>query len=174
MEQEKQNKETETTNVSSADYEKLQKELAEAKDKYVRLYAEFDNVRKRMEREKQEFFKYANEDVLTEFLNILDNLERTVEVAQKGQGNYSEFLKGVEMVMAQVYEMLKRNGVVPIEAKGKKFDPHYHEILMQEETSAALEGTVLEEFQKGYMYHDRVLRTVKIKIAVPKKSLDKN
>ena len=169
MEQEKQNKETEAAGISLTDYEKLQKELAEAKDKYVRLYAEFDNVRKRMEREKQEFFKYANEDVLTEFLNILDNLERTVEVAQKGHGNYSEFLKGVEMVMAQVYEMLKRNGVVPIEAKGKKFDPHYHEILMQEETAETPEGTVLEEFQKGYMYHDRVLRTVKIKIAVPKK-----
>ena len=148
-----------------AECRKLAEEAAKYKDQYIRLYAEFENARKRMERERQEFVKYANEGLLTEFLSILDNLERSVEAAQAKHEDYEAFLKGVEMIMAQIHAMLKRNGVNPIEAKGKMFDPHCHEVLLQEESDAVEEGIVLEELQKGYAFGDRVIRTSKVKVA---------
>ncbi len=154
--------------VAEADYQKAVEEAASYKDKYVRLYAEFENARKRMDRDRQEFIRYANEGIIAEFLGILDNLERCVEAAQAKHEDYTAFLKGVEMVMAQTHEILKRNGVRPIEAQGKMFDPHVHEILMQEEAEGVDEGMILEEFQKGYMIADKVVRTSKVKIAKQK------
>lgn len=154
-------------NGKDAECRKLAEEAAKYKDQYIRIYAEFENARKRMERERQEFIKYANEGLITEFLSILDNLERSVEAAQAKHEDYEAFLKGVEMIMAQIHEMLKRNGVRPLEAKNKMFDPHCHEILLQEEVNGVEEGTVLEEFQKGYMLGERVIRTSKVKVASP-------
>lgn len=156
--------------VKAAEYEKLVREAAEYKDKYTRLFAEFENARKRMEREKMDFVKYANEGLLSEFLNILDDLERSVEAAKAKHEDYTAFLKGIEMVMAHVYEMLKKNNVKPIESIGKKFDPHCHEALMQEETQQAEDGMILEEFQKGYSLGDRVIRSAKVKVAKQKTS----
>ena len=157
-----------TVSLKESEYDKLARDAAEYKDKYVRLFAEFDNFRKRMEREKQEFVKYANEGLLAEFLNILDDLERSVEAARTKHEDYDAFLKGVEMVMAHVYEMLKKNGVKAIDAKSKTFDPHLHEAMMQEETDKAKEGTIVEEFQKGYTFDGRVIRTSKVKVATAK------
>lgn len=158
----------EVLTISRLEYNKLTDELVQYKDKYLRLYAEFENARKRMEREKIEFIKYANEGIISEFLSVLDNLERTVEVAQAKHEDYEAFLKGVEMVMKNLYEMLKSYGVKPIDAKGKMFDPHCHEILIQEETDSVEEATVLEELQKGYYLEDKVLRTAKVKVAKKK------
>ena len=155
----------ETAKDKDAECRKLAEEAAKYKDQYIRLYAEFENARKRMERERQEFIKYANEGLIAEFLSILDNLERSVEAAQARHEDYEAFLKGVEMIMAQIHEMLKQNDVRPIEAKGLMFDPHRHEVLMQEETDGPEEGTVIEEFQKGYVLGDRVIRTCKVKVA---------
>ncbi len=151
--------------IKESEFKKFQEEVAQYKDKYVRIYADFENARKRMERERQEFVKYANEELIVSFLNILDDLERTVEVAETKHQDYEAFLKGIEMVMAHVYDLLKKNGVKPIEAKGKKFDPNVHEVLMQEETDQAEDGIVLEEFQKGYCLGEKVVRTVKVKLA---------
>lgn len=158
----------ETIMVKAAEYEKLVRELAEYKDKYTRLFAEFDNARKRMGREKMEFVKYANEGLLVEFLNILDDLERSVEAAKAKHEDYSAFLKGIEMVMAHVYEMLKKNNVKPVESLGTKFDPHCHEALMQEETNQAEDDVIVEEFQKGYALGDRIIRSAKVKVAKKK------
>ncbi|MFH1360979.1 MAG: nucleotide exchange factor GrpE [Candidatus Omnitrophota bacterium] len=154
--------------VKESELEELKQEAGEYKDKFIRLYAEFENARKRMEREKFEFIKYANEGLVTEFLNILDDLERSVEAAKANHQDYTAFLKGIEMVMAHVYDMLKKNNVKPIEAKGKPFDPHLHEALMQEGTDQHPEGTIVEEFQKGYLLGDRVVRTSKVKVATTK------
>ena len=157
--------------LKESEHQKVLNELNDYKDKYVRLFAEFDNFRKRMERERQEFVKYANSEVLSQFLSVLDDLERSVEAAKTKHEDYDAFLKGIEMVMAHVYEMLKKNHVKPIEAKGKMFDPNLHEVLMQEETDKAKEGTVVEEFQKGYTLDGRVIRTSKVKVA---KSVENN
>lgn len=160
--------------VSVEDYEKALAELAEYKDRYVRLYAEFENARKRAERDRSEFAKYAGEKLIVEFLDILDDLERSVQAAEAHKDDAASFLKGVELVMARIYEMLKRHGVSPIDAKGKAFDPNAHEILMQEETSEHADGTVVEVFQKGYYLHDKVVRTAKVKVAVNPSDTDQD
>lgn len=154
-----------TITLKESEYDKLVREAADYKDKFVRLFAEFDNARKRMERERVDFVKYANGELLAQFLSILDDLERSVDAAKAKHEDYEAFLKGIEMVMAHVYEMLKKNNVKPIEAKGKMFDANFHEALMQEETDKFKEGTVVEEFQKGYTLDGKVIRTAKVKVA---------
>jgi molecular chaperone GrpE len=151
--------------IKESEQKKLIEEAAKYKDQYIRLYAEFENARKRMEREKLEFFKYANEELMLEFLNILDDLERSMDAAKANHQDYTAFLKGIELVMSHLYEMLKKNGVKPIEAKGKIFDPHCQEALMQEVNSDVEENTVLEVLQKGYLLGDKVVRTAKVKVA---------
>ena len=154
-----------TIKMKESEHVKLVEEAAKYKDQYIRLYAEFENARKRMDREKREFVKFANEGLIMEFLGILDNLERSIEAAKAKHQDYTAFLKGIEMVMAHVHEMLKKNEVTPIETQGKMFDPHCHEVLMQEETDKLEDGMIVEEFQKGYRIGDRVIRTSKVKVA---------
>lgn len=160
--------------VDKAEYDQLKADAAkgaESWDKMLRQQADFDNIRKRLERERLEFQKYAHEEIVVELLEILDDLERTVEAAEKGQENFDAFLKGIEMILAHLYELLKRKGVTPIQAKGKKFDPHEHEALMQSETSEHEDQEVIEELQKGYKINDRIVRTSKVRVA---KKVDHN
>jgi len=154
--------------LKEPDYLKLKAEAEKAKeywDKLLRLQADFENNRKRQEKEKQEFFRFANEGIILELLNILDDLERTVELAQGKHQDISAFLKGVEMILAHLYEMLKEYGLRPIEAEGKLFDPHFHEALMQVEDKDLPEHTIVEELQKGYLLNDKVIRTSKVKVS---------
>ena len=164
----KHQKEEKVITLKEEEYLQLKEEAAKAKEhweKLLRLQAEFENTRKRIEREKQDFVKFANEGLILELLNILDDLERTVELAQEKHQDLQAFLKGVEMILAHLYETLKEYGVRPIEAKGKIFDPHAHEALMQEEQKDLPEHTIIEEMQKGYMLNDRVIRTTKVKVS---------
>jgi molecular chaperone GrpE len=154
--------------ITETEYLKLQEDAskaAEFADKILRLQADFENTRKRIEREKQDFIKFANEGIILELLNVLDDLERTVNLAEAHKENPEAFLKGVEMILAHLYEMLKEYGVKPIEAEGKIFDPHSHEVLMQVENKDLPEHTVMEELQKGYFLNDRVIRTAKVKVS---------
>jgi len=169
-EEKKKEKKDDVVILKKEEYRKLVDEVAEHKDKYLRIYAEFENMRKRTEREKLEFVKYANQELIVDFLGILDDLERSVEAARANHEDYTAFLKGIEMVMAHVYDLLRKNDVKPIESKGKMFDPHCHEALMQEETSEAEEGIILDEFQKGYTIGDKVIRTNKVKVAKQKQN----
>ncbi|MGE0268859.1 MAG: nucleotide exchange factor GrpE [Candidatus Omnitrophota bacterium] len=158
-------KEDKTVSIKESEYNKMAADAAEYKDKYIRLFAEFDNARKRMERDRIEFIKYANEELLLDFLGVLDNLELSLSSAKQKQ-DQDALIKGIEMVVSQAKDLLKKNGVVPIEAKGKPFDPHAHEILLQEENDEHEDGTVLEEFQKGYRLGEKVIRTVKVKVSM--------
>ncbi|MFA4842895.1 MAG: nucleotide exchange factor GrpE [Candidatus Omnitrophota bacterium] len=154
--------------LKEAEYLQLKLEADNAKecwDKLLRLQAEFENTRKRLEKEKQEFVKFANEGIILELLNILDDLERAVDLAETKHQDLSAFLKGVEMILAHLYGMLKEYGVKPIEAGGKAFDPHLHEALMQVEDAGREENTIVEELQKGYYLNDRVIRTAKVKVS---------
>ena len=134
------------------------------KDQYLRLVAEFDNARKRMERDKQDFVKFANEGIVSELLQVVDHLDLSVQAAKKNPDDIKNLIMGIEMVLNNAQELLKNNGVTPIDVVGQTFDHHLHEILAQEPSDQA-EGTILEELQRGYMYHDRVLRTSKVKVA---------
>ncbi|MBC8436421.1 MAG: nucleotide exchange factor GrpE [Candidatus Omnitrophica bacterium] len=160
--------EQKTITLQEAEYLKLKEEARQARDyqdKLLRLQADFENMRKRLQREKEDFIKFANEGLILELLNILDDLERAVNLAETKHQDLPAFLKGVEMILAHLYEMLKESGVRPIEARGKLFDPHLHEALMQAEDKDNPENTVIEELQKGYLLNDRVIRTAKVKVS---------
>lgn len=130
-----------------------------------RLQADFENYKKRIEKEKSDFIKYSCAEVIAKILPILDSFE----LALKNKENHGEFAKGIEMIYAQLYDMLEKLGLRAIEAKGKKFDPYKHEVLLQEESDKD-EDIITEELQKGYMFHEQVIRTSKIKITKQKES----
>jgi len=172
MEEQNNKKEEKTVTLKEAEYLALLENVQNGKeswDKMLRNQADLENTRKRIEREKQEFIKFANEGLILNLLNVLDDLERSVNLAESTKQDLSAFLKGVEMILAHLYEMLKEHGVKPIEAEGKIFDPHYHEALMQVENKDLSEHTIIEVLQKGYLIHERVLRTAKVKVS--KKSM---
>ena len=153
--------------LSQEEYSKLKDEAESGalwREKLLRLQADFENTRKRMERERQDFVKFANEGIIVELLNILDDLERAVNLAETKHEDLPAFLKGVEMILVHLYETLKEHGVTSIRALDKKFDPHFHEALMQVEDNSKPEHTVAEELQKGYLLNDRVIRTAKVKV----------
>ena len=136
--------------INEAELSALKNEVEEHKkkseehlDRFLRLQAEFDNAKKRMQRDQQEFIKYANEQIIVELLGILDDLERSVEARESNHQDPQAFLKGIEMILSHLYEMLKKHKVRPIEAKGKQFDPHQHEALMQTESNEYKEDTVV-------------------------------
>ena len=165
---EAQEKEEQTVTLKQSEYLGLLEEVKKGKegwDKMLRNQADLENTRKRLDREKQEFVKFANEGLILDLLNILDDLERTVDLAQTGKEDLSAFAKGIEMILAHLYEMLKNHGVKPIEAEGKIFDPNFHEALMQVENKELPEHTIMEVLQKGYLIHGRVLRTAKVKVS---------
>ena len=141
------------------------KRSKDSQDKMLRNQADLENTRKRIDREKQEFIKFANEGLIMNLLNVLDDLESSVNLAESSKEDLPAFLKGVEMILAHLYEMLKEHGVKPIEAEGKIFDPHCHEALMQVENKDLPEHTIIEVLQKGYLIHERVLRTAKVKVS---------
>ncbi|MFA4854317.1 MAG: nucleotide exchange factor GrpE [Candidatus Omnitrophota bacterium] len=164
----KNHKEEETITLKESEYLQLKDgadKCKEYQDKLVRVQADFENLRKRLERDKQDFLKYANEEIILELLNILDDLERTINLAENKHEDMNAFLKGVEMILAHLYDMLKEHGVKPIEAEGQIFNPHYHEALIQIENKDLPEHTIVEVLQKGYLMHERVIRTAKVKVS---------
>jgi molecular chaperone GrpE len=149
----------------------LKKELDEFKDKYLRKLADMENLKKRVEREKIEFQQFALSDLLLELLLVLDNFERAMET--KDAVNGKSFREGVEMIYRQYLDLLMKKGVKPLEFKGKKFDPNLQQALITEESEEVEEPEVSEEFQKGYLLHNRLLRPAIVKVKIPKKKEEK-
>jgi molecular chaperone GrpE len=167
---EKQEKAAEEKRVtlSEEEYNNLKQEADKSRQYWERillLQADFENSRKRLEREKQEFLRIANKELIADLLNVVDDLERSLQLAQEKHEDFSAFLKGTEMVLAHLYDLLKKQGLLPIEAKGKGFDPKYHEALLNVETNDVAENTIVEELQKGYLLNNQVIRTAKVKVA---------
>ncbi|HVM33562.1 MAG TPA: nucleotide exchange factor GrpE [bacterium] len=152
----------------SAAAEEWKKKHDELKDQLLWTAAEFDNYKKRALKEKDEFLKFAQAGLLKEFLVVADNLERAVASAAGSDGTLGTLKQGVELTLRQFQNVLEKNGVTKIKAKGEKFDPRAHEVMMQEETDQFPEETVIEELQSGYKLHDRVLRPALVKIAKKK------
>lgn len=145
--------------------DKIQQELGEARDKYIRLVAEFDNMRKRTQREREELIRYAHEEVIIEFLGFFEDFERTIAAAKTNPVEGASLVKGVEMVMKRMQDLFKKYDVKEIEALGKKFDHNQHEALMVVESDDYDDETVIEVFQKGYMLGNRVVKPAKVKVA---------
>lgn len=140
----------------------LQKENQELKNRYLRTLADFDNLRKRTEREKADFFRYATSAVLKDLLPILDNFDRALEHSVADD----EFHKGVELIYKQLYDILYKHGMRPIDEVGVHFDPNIHEAVVREEDPSVPSHTVTAILQKGYFLHDRLLRPALAKVAV--------
>ena len=134
-------------------------------DHLQRLQAEFDNYKKRVDREKAELIEYASAELVSELIDIMENLERGVASA-KGSDDIDSIVKGMEMVSTRLKDILGSRGLKPIEAVGKKFDPHYHEAMMMTPTDEYPYNTVIEEFQQGYMIKDKVIRYSKVRVSV--------
>jgi molecular chaperone GrpE len=154
--------------MKDADIKLLKKENQRLNESYLRKMADMENLKKRLEREKTEFYQYALSEFLKELFVVLDNFERALESQDEGNGR--SFREGVEMIYKQYQDMLVKFGARPIEIKGKKFDPHLHQAFITEESEDVQEPEIIEELQKGYTLHNRLLRPSLVKVAVPKKS----
>lgn len=163
--QEQKIEETKEKTESKDPTESLKAALAVEKDKYVRLLAEFDNMRKRHDRERQELIKYAHEEVIIECLKLYDDLERSLNAFKSKQGMDPNLVKGLEMVFNNMRDLMNKYDVKPIESVGKPFDSNCHEPLLQGETTEIPDGHIMEEFQKGYTLGGKVVRTAKVKVA---------
>jgi molecular chaperone GrpE len=142
--------------------EALRTENQQLKDRVLRTLADFENFRKRTDREKQDFFKYALTGILKDILPVLDNFDRALDHAEQGD----EFHKGVLLIYKQLYDVLQKHGLKPIDDSGVHFDPNIHEAVVREEDDSVPSHTVTAILQKGYFVHDRLLRPALVKVAV--------
>ena len=141
--------------------ETAEKLIAEEKEKYLRLCAEYDNYRKRSQKERESLYNDIKADTLLKFLPVYDNLER----ALKQETSDEAYRKGVEMIMTQFNTTMEKLGVKEIAAAGEKFDPQYHNAVMHVDDEAFGENEVVEVFQKGFMLNDKIIRFAMVKVA---------
>jgi len=134
--------------------------IEELTDTLQHLQAEFENYKKRVDKEKVEFVKYAKADLVGKLLPLLD----AFEIAMNSTSDKENFVQGIEMVYSQLISALEAEGLRPIDTLGKKFDPFYHEVMLKQKSDKE-EGLILEELQKGYMFGDKILRHSKVKIS---------
>ncbi len=139
--------------------------LAQAQEKHVRLYAEFENYKKRTSRENEDFKKYANESLLRELLGVLDNLERAISHAREAEGGGETLQEGVEMTHKLFIDTLEKFGVTPIPAAGEVFNPAVHQAVSQVEAKAVADGAIAEVFRTGFFFKERVLRPAMVVVA---------
>lgn len=160
--------ELEKTKAELTEIEKIRAEAKESHDKYLRLYAETENYKKRMNRDAVEGQKYYNEGIIKELLPVMDNLDRALSHA----GEDDPLIEGVRMVKKQFVDVLAKFGVTQVESIGLPFDPEKQQAIMQVETDEYEPGTVVEEFQKGYFLNERILRPAMVTVA--KRPADKS
>jgi len=141
-----------------------EQEIQQLNDRLLRLAADFENTRKRLEREKSESISYANESLLRELLPVIDNLERAVEHGES-ESDFQGLLDGVRMTLKGFLTVIAKFGCAPFDSIGKPFDPNYHEALMQQESPDHPEKTILQELQKGYTLNERLLRPASVVVS---------
>jgi molecular chaperone GrpE len=146
----------------------LKAQAEKLKDKFLRVLADMDNLRKRTAREKEEFRQYALADIFKDLLPIIDNFERALKIAEETDGK--TFKEGIDLIYRMLLNYLARHGVKPIELQDNRFDPSLHQALASEESEEVNEPQIKEELQKGYLIHDRLLRPTMVKVLVPKKN----
>lgn len=144
-------------------------EINQLKDRLLRLAAEADNSRKRLEREKADGIAYANESVLRALLPIGDNLELAIQHGES-DADPQALMEGIRMTRKIFLDVLARHGCVPFDSQGKEFDPNFHEAMMQQDSGEHPEKTVMQEFQKGYMLNERLLRPAMVVVSKGLKS----
>lgn len=152
-----------SSSSTNGEVERLREEIADLRDRSMRTLADFDNFRKRSERERQDLRKYALVEPIREFLTVMDNLD----LALSAGGSAEDLKRGVEMIHRQMQDLLRRFGVQEVKAVGEAFDPQVHEAVSREESADVKTPTVAAELRRGYTLHDRLLRPAMVKVAVP-------
>lgn len=151
---------------AASEADRLREEAAALRDRHLRLQAEFDNFRKRQQREREEVHRQAKERLLRELPGILDNLERALRHSSGADAPPESLAQGVELVARQIQELLARFGAEPIAALGAVFDPHLHEAMSRVETAGdPADGTVVEEYRRGWLLDGKVLRPALVAVA---------
>jgi molecular chaperone GrpE len=146
----------------SAQCDQLAAEKAELQDRVLRARAEFDNFRRRAERERSEYLQFAGMETVREILPIVDDFERALRVETADR----DYAKGVELIYQRMLDSLKKMGLEPIETAGKKFDPNLHQAVERVQTEDAEDQAILSEFQRGYNFKGKLLRPAMVKVAV--------
>ena len=149
--------------VEAVDVAALKAERDALQDRLLRTAAEFDNYRKRIDRERREQSESAATNLLAEVLPVVDNLERALQAPSGPEA--AGYRAGVELIHRQLADLLRKRGVTPIEALGADFDPRLHQAVSQETSTTHRDGEVMEEMQRGYMLGDRLLRPAMVKVA---------
>ncbi|WP_336780532.1 nucleotide exchange factor GrpE [Paenibacillus illinoisensis] len=143
---------------------RLKAEAEETQQRFVRAQADFDNFRRRTQKEKEELAKYASMKLVTELVPVIDNFERAMATVPEGTESES-FSKGIQMIFRQLETVLNNEGLTAMDTVGQPFNPEFHQAIMQVESDEYEEGTVVEEVQKGYMLKDKVLRPAMVKVS---------
>jgi len=165
LEEEKKEKEKEIQELKKK-LEEKEKEVKEHYDRLLRVAADFDNYKKRATREKEEWTKFANEDLIKAMLPFIDNLERAVNHAEKVE-DAGVLIEGVRLTIQQLLQTLNKFGLSSFESVGKPFDPAMHEAILLAPTDQHKPNQVVEEFQKGYLLNDRLLRPATVSVSKP-------
>ncbi|MCT2537614.1 nucleotide exchange factor GrpE [Aquibacillus koreensis] len=155
--------EQEEVETIDSEVEKVKQEKDEIYQRLLRVQAEYDNFRKRTQKEKEADRKYRSQSLITELLPVVDNFERALQIEVE-DSSASGVVDGLKMVYRQLTDALKNEGVEEIEAKGQEFDPHLHQAVMQVEDDQFDSNVVVEELQKGYKLKDRVIRPAMVKV----------
>ena len=154
----------------NVEIENLQQEAERMREEFLRNAADKENLRKRLEREKNDYFQYALADLLRELLTVLDNFERALDSGTEQDG--PAFREGIDLIYRHYLDALRKRGVTPMDTELARFDPTLQQAFITEESEEVEEPTVSEVLQKGYMLHGRLLRPAMVKVAVPKKKED--
>jgi molecular chaperone GrpE len=142
---------------------RAEEDAGRVREALLRKAADFDNLKRRTEKDKADYFRFALAEVFVDILSVVDNFERALQ--HRGDATGDEFHAGIDMIARQLADTLKRYGVVEVQARELPFDPNVHEAVVREETDTAAPGTILEVLQKGYLLHDRLLRPARVKVA---------
>ena len=149
--------------ADAVDVQALKSERDALQDRLLRTAAEFDNYRKRVERDRRDQLDAISADALADLIPILDDLERALQV--EADQSAQPYRLGVELIQRQLADLLRKRGVKPIESLGADFDPYYHQAVSYEPAEGRREGEIIEEFRRGYMLGDRLLRPSMVKVA---------
>jgi molecular chaperone GrpE len=160
--------------AKSASVEELEQKLAAAEneakesyDRFLRVSAELENFKKRKQKEISDFRKFANESLIKELLNVADNLERAIEIPKDG-GDETQIAEGVDLTLKELLKVFQKFGVHSIVSLGETFDPNFHQAMMQQEVTDRPDNIVIQELQKGYIIHDRLLRPAMVVVSKAK------
>jgi molecular chaperone GrpE len=154
----------------TAERDQLAAEKAELHDRLLRAQAEFQNLRRRVDKERIEFLEFASTEAVRALLPVLDDFERALKTEVPDQDAVRDYVKGMELIYQRLFEGLKKLGLEPIVSTGQPFDPHIHHAVEMVETTEAADHTVLDEFQRGYNFKGRLLRPAMVKVAVQPQS----